>query len=171
MTRRPTGAGSRETDRRQHELEVQVRPVVEGAGFDLEALTVTHAGRRSVVRVIVDSDAGVSLDDIATLSRAVSQELDAGDDGFGSQPYTLEVTSPGVDRPLTDQRHWRRAVGRLVEWVDDGRKVQGRVVKVAGDVVTLDIGGTTREHQRETVSPARVQVEFSKPDGGKEQRS
>lgn len=163
MTRRPAGAGSRGADRRQHELEATIRPVVESAGFDLEALTVAAAGRRSVVRVIVDSDNGVSLDDIATISRAISEQLDAGDDGFGSSPYTLEVTSPGVDRPLTEQRHWRRAIGRLVEWTADGTKVQGRVRGVDGDQVTIQTAGGNEQHQRSAISPARVQVEFSKP--------
>ena len=59
--------------------------------------------------------AGVTLDDIAEVSRAVSDVLDANDDGMGRTPYVLEVTSPGVDRPLTEHRHWRRNVGRLVK--------------------------------------------------------
>lgn len=145
-----------------------MRPVVEQTGFDLEALAVSQAGRRSVLKVVVDSDTGVSLDDIATVSRAVSTALDEGDDGFGSAPYTLEVTSPGVDRPLTEQRHWRRAIGRLVEWADGDRKVQGRVLGVDGDRVTIETEGGTAEHHREAISPARVQVEFSKPAGSKE---
>lgn len=147
----------------------KLRPVVEGAGFDLEDLIVSQAGRRSVVRVVIDSDNGVSLDDIATVSRAVSAEMDAGDDGFGSSPYTLEVTSPGVDRPLTEQRHWRRAVGRLVEWSADGKKQQGRVVDVTGETVTLRMGQGHQQLALGKISPARVQVEFSKPDSGKEQ--
>ena len=122
-----------------------------------------------MLRVIVDSDHGVNLDDIAALSRAVSEELDAGDDGFGSAPYTLEVTSPGVARPLTEQRHWRRAVGRLVEWSAGGVKIQGRVVDVSGDTVTVQLPGGHEQHDRATISPARVQVEFNKPEGDKEQ--
>jgi ribosome maturation factor RimP len=168
MTRRPPGAGTRGSDRRQQELEATLRPVVEDAGFDLEALTVSPAGRRSVLRVIVDSDAGVNLDDIAAISRHVSEHLDAGDDGFGSAPYTLEVTSPGVDRPLTEPRHWRRAVGRLVQWQRDGRNTQGRVTAVEGDSVTVHIDGRDEQFGREQISPARVQVEFNKPDSGKE---
>ena len=168
MTGRPPSAGSRGADRRQQELEVLVRPVVEETGFDLEALTVSQAGRRSVVKVVVDSDHGVSLDDIAAVSRAVSASLDEGDDGFGATPYTLEVTSPGVDRPLTEQRHWRRAVGRLVEWTEDGKKVQARVSNVDGDQITVETASGTAEYHRETISPARVQVEFSKPAGAKE---
>ena len=85
-----------------------IEPAVGAAGYDLEELVVTPAGRRSVVRVVVDRDEGVTLDDIAEVSRQVSDVLDQNDDGMGRTPYVLEVTSPGVDRPLTEPRHWRR---------------------------------------------------------------
>lgn len=166
MSRRPSGAGSRGGDRRRQELETLLRPVVESTGFDLETLTVSPAGRRSVVRVVVDSDTGVNLDDIATVSRAVSAKLDDSDDGFGSSPYTLEVTSPGVDRPLTEERHWRRAIGRLVRWQQDGAQTEGRVMSVDGDSVSVQVNGHNEQYRRESISPARVQVEFSKPDSG-----
>ena len=84
-----------------------LEPVVESAGYDLEDVTVTPAGKRSLLRVVVDADDGVSLDDVATVSRTVSAALDTSD-VMGSGPYVLEVTSPGVDRPLTEPRHWRR---------------------------------------------------------------
>src|SRR3954462_10521395 len=99
-----------------------------GAGYDLEDVTVPAAGRRSVVRVVVDQDGGIDLDAVAEVSRAVSDALD-GSDATGSAPYTLEVTSPGVDRPLTEPRHWRRAVGRRVSaQVRDQCSVTGRVM-------------------------------------------
>ncbi|WP_134323128.1 ribosome maturation factor RimP [Cumulibacter soli] len=168
MTRRPPGAAAGGHERRQRELETTLRPVVQDAGFDLEALTLSQAGRRSVLRVIVDSDAGVNLDDIAAISRRVSEQLDAGDDGFGASPYTLEVTSPGVDRPLTEVRHWRRAIGRLVQWQHNGRSTTGRVAAVDGDSVTIRLDGRDEQFSRETISPARVQVEFNKSESGKE---
>ncbi len=80
--------------------------------MDLEGIRVTAAGRRQVLRVVVDADGGVSLDDIALASRELSVKLDNSAE-MGEQPYTLEVSSPGVDRPLTQPRHWRRAIGRL----------------------------------------------------------
>jgi len=100
----------------QHLLEV-LAPVVSATGHDLEDVNVTSAGRRSLVRVVVDADGGVDLDAVAEVSRVVSEALDAdapGGPAFAG-PYVLEVTSPGVDRPLTEPRHWRRAVGRLVQ--------------------------------------------------------
>src|ERR1700733_12763456 len=90
-----------------------IEPAVSAAGMDLESVRMTVAGRRRLLRVVVDSDHGVSLDDAADVSRDVSALLDASN-VLGDVPYTLEVSSPGVDRPLTDPRHWRRARGRLV---------------------------------------------------------
>jgi ribosome maturation factor RimP len=124
-----------------------IRPVVGAAGMDLEAIRVTAAGRRRLLRVVVDSDRGVSLDDAAALSRELSSALDTVA-VMGDFPYTLEVSSPGVDRPLTDYRHWRRAVGRLVRVTvtDSGgaRPVSGRIVAADIDGVTLDIEGARR---------------------------
>jgi ribosome maturation factor RimP len=94
-------------------LAVLLRPAVEALGLDLEDVRITAAGRRRLVRVVVDGDGGITLDDIADVSRDVVALLDARDP-FGPAPYTVEVSSPGVDRPLTEPRHWRRAAGRLV---------------------------------------------------------
>ena len=105
-----------------------IEPVVTAAGYDLEELTVSRAGRRHVVRVIVDGDAGVNLDAVAEVSRAVSRALDEAEEASGdlvAGEYQLEVSSPGVDRPLTEPRHWRRNAGRLVKV---GVKVPGTVL-------------------------------------------
>ncbi len=141
-----------------------VAPVVAAAGLDLEECEVTPAGRRRVLRVVVDKDGGVSLDDIAVVSQQLSERLDA-EDPLGGQAYTLEVTSPGVDRPLTLPRHWRRATGRLVRAVlTDGGAVTGRVVDVTEDAVSLDVDGRPREVVLSTVVRASVEVEFRRPD-------
>src|SRR3954470_8409554 len=106
-------------------------PVVEKIGADLEDIDVSKAGKRSVVRVVVDRDGGVSMDDVAEVSRAVSEALDALDEaepGVLGPSYVLEVSSPGVERPLTAVRHWRRNVGRLVTVVPrEGANVTGRL--------------------------------------------
>jgi ribosome maturation factor RimP len=126
---------------------------------DLEAVRLAQAGRRRVLRVIVDADGGLSLDEIAEVSREVSARLDSKD-AMGDAPYTLEVSSPGVDRPLTQGRHWRRAVGRLVVVPLAGSDTQARVVDADPDGVTLDIGGTRRTVSYSELGPGRVQVEF-----------
>jgi len=158
-----------------------LEPTVTSAGYDLEELVVRPAGQRSVVRVVVDRDSGVSLDDVAEISRALSEVLDAQDEALGRSPYVLEVTSPGVDRPLTAPRHWRRNVGRLVGVAvgPEGKREQltGRVVRVddGGVVLAVEKGGTKKGQVRKAVGErtvgwaelgeARVQVEFARPAG------
>jgi ribosome maturation factor RimP len=143
-----------------------IRPVIAAAGMDLESVRVTAAGRRRLLRVVVDSDRGVSLDDAATVSRELAAALDTVA-VMGDFPYTLEVSSPGVDRPLTDQRHWRRAAGRLVQVVvtDSGgaRPVSGRVAAADADGVTLDVEGARRRFPYAVLGPGAIQVEFGHP--------
>jgi ribosome maturation factor RimP len=144
-----------------------IRPVIAAAGMDLESVRVTAAGRRRLLRVVVDSDRGVSLDDAAAISRELSTALDTVA-VMGDFPYTLEVSSPGVDRPLTDQRHWRRAVGRLVQVTvsdsDGARPVSGRVVAAAdADGVTLDVEGARRRFPYAVLGAGTIQVEFGHP--------
>ena len=143
-----------------------IRPVVAAAGMDLESVRVTAAGRRRLLRVVVDSDRGVSLDDAAAVSRELSAALDTVA-VMGDFPYTLEVSSPGVDRPLTDPRHWRRAVGRLVRVTvtDSGgaRPVSGRVCAADADGVTLDVEGARRRFAYAVLGPGAIQVEFGHP--------
>ena len=150
-----------------------LEPVVRDAGFDLEDLTVAAAGRRSVVRVLVDKDGGITLDDVADVSRLLSEALDAADEQdptlLGTS-YVLEVSSPGVDRPLTQPRHWRRNVGRLVAVaLTDGGRVTGRVVAADDDGVTLEVGGTSRVLPWPAVASGAVQVEFNRSSPGDDQ--
>ena len=146
-----------------------IRPVVAAAGMDLEAVRVSAAGRRRLLRVVVDSDGGVSLDDAATISRQLSAALDAVA-VMGDFPYTLEVSSPGVDRPLTDPRHWRRAVGHLVQVTvaDTGvsgvsGSISGRIVAADSDGVTLEVGEARRRFGYAALGAGAVQVEFGHP--------
>ena len=140
-------------------------PVVTAAGYDLEDVSVTAAGRRSVVRVIVDRDGGVDLDAVADVSRAISETLDDAD-VMGTAPYVLEVSSPGVDRPLTEPRHWRRAIGRLVRVaVSESGQMTGRVVEADDDKVVVDVDGDARTVAHTDLGPGHVQVEFSREGG------
>jgi ribosome maturation factor RimP len=157
--RQAAAGGSVDEDR----IANVIRPVAAAAGMDLESVRVTAAGRRRLLRVVVDSDRGVSLDDAAALSRELSVALDAVA-VMGDFPYTLEVSSPGVDRPLTDPRHWRRAVGRLVQVsVTDAGPVSGRIVAADADGVTLDIEGARRRFGYAALGAGAIQVEFGHP--------
>lgn len=149
----------------REQLTGMIEPIVAAAGYDLENVVVTPAGRRSLVRVVVDGDNGISLDDVAALSRALSAALDDGDTAvIGASPYVLEVSSPGVDRPLTQPRHWRRARGRLVTVTrHEGAGVRGRVLSSDENSVVLDLAGAEHELAYGEISTARVEVEFNRP--------
>ncbi|MFG6190936.1 ribosome maturation factor RimP [Nonomuraea sp. JJY05] len=148
---------------RDHLMKL-LEPVVSAEGLDLEDITVTQAGKRRLLRVIVDRDGGVSLDDVADVSQAVSAALD-DDDSMGQSAYTLEVSSPGVDRPLTEPRHWRRAAKRLVKAeMRDGSVVEGRILAADEAGVDLDVAGAARRLDYEDLTRGRVQVEFRRID-------
>lgn len=157
-----------------HRLAALLGPAIEQIGIDLEDVEVASAGKRRLVRVLVDSDTGVSLDDVSAASQAISAVLDApaADAILGSAPYVLEVSSPGVDRPLTAPKHWRRAQGRLVRaTLTTGGDVTGRVIEADDDGVRLAPADEPKSAASEPrrlsfaeISSARVQVEFNRPD-------
>jgi ribosome maturation factor RimP len=136
-----------------------IEPVVEAAGYDLEDVRLSRAGRRYVLRVLVDADGGINLDGIAVVSREISQALDAADEAQGevlAGEYQLEVSSPGVDRPLTLPRHWRRNVGRLVAV----NGLAGRITAADDQGIVLD----DREIAYADLGPGKVQIEFKRMD-------
>lgn len=146
-------------------LQRVLEPVVAEAGLDLEALEVTPAGRRRVLRIVVDRDGGIDLDGVADLSHVISETLD-GSDVMGGQPYVLEVTSPGTDRPLTEPRHWRRAVGRLVKVeMTDGTQRIARLLAAAEEAADLEDGPVRYSEVRR----ARVEVEFARTGSQEDQ--
>ena len=142
-------------------------PVLAQFGLELEAVELIPAGKRRLLRVVVDGDGpegtGPLLDDIAEASTAASAALDSAD-VTGAAPYTLEVTSRGVSRPLELPRHWRRNVGRLVAVrLGEGYTITGRIVSSNEDGVQLDLNGETREVRFVDVDRALVQVELNRP--------
>ena len=144
-----------------------VEPSVADAGFDIDDLVVSPAGKRRLVRVVLDKDGGVTLDECAEVSREISRALDEAD-AMGSAAYTLEVSSRGVSRPLTLPRHWRRSSGRLVAvTLTDGTTLRGRVTGSDDEAATLDLDGTMRVVAYDDVAKAVVQVEMTRtPSAG-----
>jgi ribosome maturation factor RimP len=148
-----------------------LEPLVGRKGLDLEEIEVTPAGKRRVLRVVVDSDEGVQLDTCAELSRTLSEALDETD-AMGGAPYVLEVTSPGADRPLTEQRHYRRASGRLIKAnlteSAGGGELTARITGVDEDGVDLEVPGvkgrkpTRRRLAFADIAKARVEIEFNR---------
>ena len=138
-------------------------PVVEAQGLDLEDVVVTQAGKRRQLRVVVDQDGGISLDTVAAVSTAVAAQLDDSD-AMGGSPYVLEVTSPGVDRPLTAPRHWRRNRTRLVKVATaEATALEGRLVEVDDDGIGVESDGVVTRLAWHRVASGRVQVEFNRP--------
>jgi ribosome maturation factor RimP len=146
-------------------LQTIVEPVISAAGYDLEALSLKRVGRRHQVRLIVDSDEGINLDRVAELSRDISTALDEAEESGGdlvAGEYELEVSSPGIDRPLTLPRHWRRNVGRLVKVTVADRSLVGRVTAADDNGVELDVEGRPRRLDYAELGPGRVQIEFNR---------
>ena len=151
---------------RESQIVALLGPVLAQHGLDLDAVEVLPAGKRRLLRVVVDGDGpegtGPLLDDIAEATRAISVALDESP-VVGNAPYTLEVSSRGVSRPLELPRHWRRNVGRLVAVTTSaGESFTGRVSAAGEDGVTLDVEGSARELALAEVSKALVQVELNR---------
>jgi ribosome maturation factor RimP len=171
-SRHGSPSASRAASANAEQIASLLQPAVAAMGMDLENVRITSAGRRRLLRIVVDADGGVSLDDIALASRRLSAALDRGA-AMGETPYTLEVSSPGVDRPLTEPKHWRRAAGRLVAapvrsshpgqpgGPAAARTVTGRVRQADAIGVRLDIEGEITEFGYSELGPGRIQVEFS----------
>lgn len=171
---------------RVERVRADVEAPLAALGLLVEDITVTPAGRRRVVRIAVDRDladltdddgaspiAPISLDEVADATRVVGAALDE-DPHLGDAPYVLEVSSPGVDRPLTQRRHLRRNVGRLARLtLADGSVVAGRIASVSADEVHLlgdpAVGPGARVALAD-VRTGRVVVEFGRddPDTGSE---
>jgi ribosome maturation factor RimP len=149
------------------QLSTLLTPILEHFGLELEDIDVMPAGKRRLLRVVVDGDGpegrGPLLDDIAEATKAISAFLDTSD-VVGSAAYTLEVSSRGINRPLTAERHWRRNRERLVKAdLADGSSVTGRIGACDDEGVDLDIEGTERRIAYADVAKAIVQVEFNRP--------
>ncbi len=147
------------------ELTRYIAPIVEGAGFVLEEITITPAGKRRLLTVFVDGeDRNLSLDEVTSVSKQISEVVDVLPE-LGDKPFTLEVTSPGVDRPLTLDRHWRKNVGRLVKIVtNDGQSINGRIKSFNGNQVEISLPKSEVILQRETIKRAIIEIEFNRKE-------
>lgn len=115
---------------KKEEIIAAITPALEALGFYLEDVTITSAGRRSMLTIIVDGDTHLSLDQVTSATKAIGEIVESIQ-SLGETPFTLEVTSPGLDRPLTKVRHWQKNINRLVKVVmQDGSEVKGRINEV-----------------------------------------
>jgi ribosome maturation factor RimP len=141
---------------KKEDISDAVTPALSALGFYLEDVTITSAGRRSMLTIIVDGDTHLSLDQVTSATKAIGEIVESIQ-SLGETPFTLEVTSPGLDRPLTKPRHWRKNIDRLVKIVLlDGKEVKGRI-KAANEVsATVD----ESEIKFSDIKRASLEVEF-----------
>lgn len=135
-----------------------ITPAIESLGFYIEDITITSAGKRSMLTVIVDGDTHLSLDQVTVATKAIS-EIVENLPTLGNHPFTLEVTSPGLDRPLTKPRHWRKNNDRLIKIVlRDGNEVNGRIKESNQASVIVD----DQTINFSEIKRATLEVEFKK---------
>jgi ribosome maturation factor RimP len=156
-------------------LRELLEPLVSSQGLDLEEISVDSVGRKRVLSVVVDSDSGADLDQIADVSRALSVKLDETD-AMGEGEYTLEVGTPGAERPLKEHRHYLRAIDRLAKFqLVEGGEVVARILEVDDEGVDVEVPGvkgrkaTSRRLAFADIDKARVQVEFNRKDKKEEE--
>ena len=149
-----------------------ITPALHQAGYFLEDVNIVSPGQHRIVTVIVDGESGLNLDQVTVASKIVSELLDEAP-FMGETPFTLEVTSPGIDRPLTLPRHFAKNVDRLLKVTkNDGVVVTGRIRSNTENDVTLEVA-EKKEFKEVTVAladikRATVEIEFNRKDGDKE---
>jgi len=122
----------------KEQVAAAITPIIESLGFYVEDIAINSAGKRSMLTVIVDGDTHLSLDQVTVATKAIS-EIVENLPTLGNNPFTLEVTSPGLDRPLTKPRHWQKNKDRLIKIIlNDGKEITGRIKDSTQTAVTVD---------------------------------
>jgi ribosome maturation factor RimP len=142
----------------QEDIVSAIRPVVEAGGNYLEEVKVVAAGKRRLITIIVDSDTYLNLDQITLVTKSISEIIE-GVESLGDSAFTLEVTSPGVDRPLTLPRHWKKNLGKKVKiHLTDGSESEGRIMDSNENSAELESG----IFKFSDIKKALLQIEFKK---------
>ncbi|CAN2234125.1 ribosome maturation protein RimP [actinobacterium SCGC AAA044-D11] len=138
------------------DISAAIRPIIEATGNYLEELTITSAGKVKILTVIVDSDSHLNLDQITAVTKEISEVIETLEE-LGDTAFTLEVTSPGIDRPLTKPRHWRKNLDRLVKiTMTSGQDIQGRIGEATETVVLVN----DQKVSFEDIKRAVLEIEF-----------
>jgi ribosome maturation factor RimP len=138
------------------DISAAIRPIIEATGNYLEELTITSAGKVKILTVIVDSDSHLNLDQITSVTKEISEVIENLEE-LGDTAFTLEVTSPGIDRPLTKPRHWRKNLDRLVKiTMISGQDIQGRIGEATETVVLVG----DQKVSFEDIKRAVLEIEF-----------
>lgn len=169
-----------DTEQEASRLMAVLHKDVESHGLVLEDITLRPAGKQQILQITVDLPTGtasVNLDQLAEVTETISKVLDADSNYVNAAPYELEVSSPGLSRPLTQARHWARAQTRMVKFnLTDGSKLRGRIIDVSPDEVSIEVHHEApKKGMKEKIDPARsfalseirkavVDVEFNRDD-------
>ena len=138
------------------DISAAIRPIIEASGNYLEELTITSAGKVKILTVIVDSDSHLNLDQITAVTKEISEVIETLEE-LGDSAFTLEVTSPGIDRPLTKPRHWRKNFDRLVKiTMTSGKDIQGRI----GEATETNVLVGDQKVSFEDIKCAVLEIEF-----------
>ena len=138
------------------DISAAIRPIIEASGNYLEELTITSAGKVKILTVIVDSDSHLNLDQITAVTKEISEVIETLEE-LGDSAFTLEVTSPGIDRPLTKPRHWRKNFDRLVKiTMTSGKDIQGRI----GEATEANVLVGDQKVSFEDIERAVLEIEF-----------
>jgi ribosome maturation factor RimP len=138
------------------DISAAIRPIIEASGNYLEELTITSAGKVKILTVIVDSDSHLNLDQITAVTKEISEVIETLEE-LGDSAFTLEVTSPGIDRPLTKPRHWRKNFNRLVKiTMTSGQDIQGRIGEATESAVLVG----DQKISFEDIKRAVLEIEF-----------
>ena len=141
---------------KKEDISAAITPALEALGYYLEDVTIISAGRRSMLTVIVDGDTHLSLDQVTSATKAIGEIVESVQ-SLGETPFTLEVTSPGLDRPLTKVRHWQKNINRLVKVVLlDGSEIKGRIIDVSEVSARVD----EKNINYSDVKRATLEIEF-----------
>ena len=141
---------------KKEDISAAITPALEALGFYLEDVTIISAGRRSMLTVIVDGDTHLSLDQVTSATKAIGEIVESIQ-SLGETPFTLEVTSPGLDRPLTKVRHWQKNINRLVKVVLlDGSEIKGRIIDVSEVSARVD----EKNFNYSDIKRATLEIEF-----------
>ena len=141
---------------KKEDISAAITPALEALGFYLEDVTIISAGRRSMLTIIVDGDTHLSLDQVTSATKAIGEIVESIQ-SLGETPFTLEVTSPGLDRPLTKVRHWQKNINRLVKVVLlDGSEIKGRIKDVNEVSATVD----EKNISYSDIKRATLEIEF-----------
>ena len=138
------------------EISAAIRPIIEATGNYLEELTITTAGKVKILTVIVDSDSHLNLDQVTAVTKEISETIETLP-ALGDSTFTLEVSSPGIDRPLTKPRHWRKNLDRLVKiTMQSGSVIEGRIGEATDSTVLVG----DEKVSFEDIKRAVLEIEF-----------